>query len=753
MRDLRPVPIQAPPQPPQIWPEPAFAAYSAPQPGLEDVLRKMWSRKLLIAGITLACVVAGAVASAVITPRFQAESRVLVGVQAPRVLNVDSILSGLTANSETLQSEAYVVTSRTMMETVARRLELDRTAEFNPALRERRFSLTRALGIDAALGWVSGLVRPAGARPQAGAAGGGEVGDRRWDRIVASLASRVEAVPLNRSHVISIVAQSENPQLAARISNAFGEVYLEQQIQTKQSATESADQWLQERIAQLREQVNQADQAVEEYRRKHGLYETRSDTVIAQQLAELNREQIAAQNALVEAETRFRQARAEVDTVASAESLPAVLQSPLIQTLRGQQSELEQRAAELSSNYTERHPQRRHIQAQIDELDNKIKAEAKRIVASLEHQLHMATDRYQRVRKEMAALQNDMGAANQEAVTLRQLEREAEANRGMLVALLQRSKETVGQHDLQAPDARLISRADVPLSPSYPPSTLMVVLAGFVGLGSGTLLALLLEGGTRTFRTREDVETETGLPVLAVVPAVSRVRRGGREQRSRYWDAVQMMNTRLCLETESGGPPASVLFTSALAREGKTSLGTAYAKLLAREGQRVVIVELDWKRPSLHTALGRPQQAGLAELLHGIVTPEEAVYRDPETGLHAIFAGDGDQIERSNVWLARLRLLLGTLTRHYDVIILDSAPVSVTPEILHVARLVEQTVFVVKWHDTPRRAVANELASLQRAGASVAGVVLSRVNARRYRRYAYEDRNYAARHPLAYGTG
>lgn len=750
-QELRPI-AHRPTPAPQVWPGPApYVAANDDPGGFWDIAVKLWRHKWLVVGVTAGFVVVAAIASTLMTPRYATESQVLVGVQSPRVLSAESILNGLTANSETVQSEAYIITSRATAERVAKRLQLDTVPEFNAALRPKPlFSLSSIPGYDVVKNWLSDTTQDAQAATPSSMLSPEE---RKWSRVTSSLLGHVQVTPLNRSHILSIEAESENPQLAARVANTFAEVYIEQQMSTKQTAASEADRWLEGRIAKLREQVEKSDQAVEEHRRKYGLYETRSDTVVAQQLAELNRELLVAQNAMVDAQTRYQQASSQLKGTNSLESLPAVLQSPLIQTLRGQQSQLEQRSAQLASSYTDKHPIRRDIAAQIKEIEGKIRGEAQRIIDSLAHQTQMAQDRYNRVKKQMVELETRMARSNEESIPLRQLEREAQANRDMLVALLQRSKETVDQQSLMTADARITSRADVPLSPSFPPSGLILILAAFAGLGGGTLLALFLEGTDQTYRTDEDVETDTGLPVLAVVPNEPRNGRDADNPRASYWESLQMLHTRLSLQAKNGEVPESVLFTSAVPGEGKTSLATAYARLLALEGHRVVLLELDWKNPSLHKALGQPQQAGLAELLHGFVTPEESVYRDGETGLHAIFAGNGEHISQSGVWLARLRLLIGTLSHHYDVIVLDSAPASITPEVLHVSRLVEQSVFVVKWSSTPRRAVQAGLRNLQHAGAAIAGVVFSQVNLDRYHRHANRKGDYRYRQHLAYDVG
>lgn len=728
-------------------------AVGGPRGGGWDAVRKVWRRKWLVAAIAAGFMVAGAIATTFMTPKYTAQARVLIGVQAPQVTEIESVLKGLSANSETVQSEAYVITSRGIAERVARRLALDQDPEFNPSLRDDGGSwlgslhLSRLFNLSAILDWLglgdSGTLK----RPDAPSAldrDAPSAEERFWERIVSRVLGRVDAVPFHRSHVVAIETQSENPLTAARLANTFSDVYIQQQLIRKTEATEKANEWLQARIGELRQKVEESERAVESHRRRHGLYETRSDTVVAQQLAELNRELIAAQNAKAEAESRLEQAESQVTNVNSTQSLPAVLQSPLIHTLRSQQSTLQQKVAELSAIYTAKHPKRRDIQAQIGVLDDKIRAEAERIVDGLRHQQTIAEDRYRRVLERMDELKSQMGAANEETVRLRQLEREAEADRNLLAELLQRSKETAGQAEILVPDAAVISRANVPLSPSFPPRNLIVLVTVFAGLGCGVLLALLIENLDQTFRGGEEVEEHTGLPLLALVPSLrprgQPLIRTLRNPHSPFTGALQRLSARLAIdESASREDSRCLMFTSAVPGEGKSHTAMAFAQVQALNGHRTVVLDLDWKRPSLHRILSQPNRAGLAELLRGEVSPEEAVFRDRDTGLHAIFAGDVNLVRRSAVSFERLHLLLNTLSHHYDVVVLDTSPASAAPEVLHLSRLAQETVFVVKWASTPRRTVANELKSLLQMNARVPGIVLAQVNPRRYRRYDYGE--------------
>jgi len=757
MREISPPPLTGPnpPGPPMngLQHDPRWSPGPPPEDGW-NILRKLWRRKWLAASVTVVFLAAGIAAAAMMTPRYTATARLLIGVQDPHVADIEAVLKNVLPDTETTRSEAYLIASRGMARQVGYRLALDKSAEFNPALEPKDewwrpytpSNLAKEakayLGLDGKPTAPRETQAVPGTEPRSPE-------ERLWEGIEARLLNLLSVEPLNRSRVLEIAAESENPATAAMIANAFSDLYVEQQLTRKQKVTSQANDWLDGRIEDLQEKTQQSERAVEEYRRENGLYETKSDTVIAQQLAALNVDLVDAESAMVDAQSKLAQATAGQNTATSADSLPSVLQSPLIVSLRSQQATLEGTAARLSSTYTDKHPKVRDINAQIANTKGQIEAEIGKIVSSLRHEAQMASDRYDRISARIEDLKTGMGLSNEKMVRLNELEREAEANRTMLQSLLQRSKETVGQQSLQTSNAEIISRASVPFSPSFPPTTLIVVLAALTGIGCGVLVALLVENLDRTFRSSEEVEEYTGFPTLALVPTIGMRQRSPKhvieKPMSTFSGSLRTLNTHLALGGTGNDETSQVLmFTSALPGEGKSRISSSFAQLTASEdGKRVILLDLDWRRPSLHRLFNQTPQNGLTNLLSGEISAEQAVYQDPESGVHMMFAGDAAGRNLGHgLWIERLRMLLYTLSRHYDLIVLDAPPAMVAPEVLHLARLVDSTIFVVKWATTPKRIVSRQIRNLCNAQANLAGVVLSQVNARRYQKYGHSDAGY-----------
>lgn len=727
------------------------ARHNAREDGGWELLWKLWRRKWLVLCFSAVLGAAAAFAAQSTTPRYEAEARVLIGAQQPNVTEIKAVLENLTANSDTVRTEAYVIASRKMARRVAERLSLDQSPVFNPALRDDR-SIWEDLGLDSLVRAAKATISAVGSdSDQSAPAPRTTEGERRarlWENIESRVLSRIAVEPLNRSHVLRIVAETEDPALSARLANTFAETYTSQQLSSKEQAAERANEWLDKRLGELRAQVEESERAVEAYRDEHDLYATRSDTVVGQQMAALNDGLIVTETAVAEAQARLSQARALRGEGGDLQSVPSVLQSDLILSLRQQKAELERNAADLSADYTDKHPKVQNIQAQLADVNQRINAEIERIVTSLENELQIAQKNRARAGERMQEAKGDMGQSNSAEVRLRELQREAEANRQLYEALLQRSKETAYQTGMMAPGGEVVSAAAMPSVPSYPPKKLMLAVGVLAGFGIGVLLALLLEKLDQSFRTPEEVEDLTGLPALAVLPKL-RVRGSGRcnyvlkNPRSVYADALRMLDTQLSLEQRPDAIPNVTLFTSAAPGEGKSYTSCSYAQVMARENKKVALIDLDWRQPSQHRLFGqRFRQLGVIDLLNGEVDPEEIIHEDRDSGVHVLFTGKLSRMRGETVSLERVQALLETLSRHYDLVVVDTSPLKVTPEVLHLARIADHVVVNVKWGATRRSTVTAEIKNLARSGAHVSGVVLSQVDPKRYKQYSYGEGEY-----------
>jgi capsular exopolysaccharide synthesis family protein len=749
-----------PPTPHYLTAEPvARLAPAAEEQGFLETIRKLWRHRGLIAVCT---VVLGGAAIAVawsMPSIYVSEARVLVGVQAPRLPNVESLVADVSPDAERVQNEGFILQSRNIAKQVIDQLKLRDDPEFNPSLRKpsfwSRLNLRQYLPptID---GWIAQLTS---AKPQAAdgdkftgfsTGAGAATSD---DRLVDALLSRVDVSTLGRSYVLSIKAESLNPATAAAIANTLAERYLDYQRRDKIESIDRVDKFLLGRVAELREQVSKSDQAVEDYRRSHDLYKSAGSGVTAQQLNELNTQLTAAQTAKAEAESRLNEAQEMRKGSLNNESVPEVLRSPLITVLKQQLADSERKAAELSASYGARHPALVNARAEAANIQGRVGAEVSKIVEGLSREARSANARYEALAKNFESVKKQMGAVNDRSIQLESLERDATVNRNLLEAMLLRAKQSTGAETILQANAKLVSPAAPAGAPSYPPKALIAFLGVAGGMMVGAAIALLREGGDHTFRRAEQIESATGLPVMAVVPQV-----GGRtppamqvlrQPTSAYSEALRRLHIGVEL-SEAAASPKVILFSSATPSEGKSVMVASLGRLLASNGKRVLLIDCDWRSPRLHQIFRCGNRDGLASLLiDKDVQLDQVIHHDALSGVDVMPAGSWSPRFAHLLSSDYMRRLLEALEPHYEFIILDTPPALVTADVLALSRLVEKVVFVVRWGHTRQEAVLEALKQIVDAQGDVAGIVMSRVVSKQYRQYSYGDPFFEGRRTAA----
>lgn len=766
---------------------------------LMDVGRRLWRRKWLI----LAVAVAGTVGTAFIlnqmTPQYRAQSLVMISGQNSNILNLEAVVAGLPNDVQTIETQTEVLRSRQLIEKVILDLNLDQYPEFNPALREpsmlaRNFETARgfvmsllpsftdeakaqdgkaAMAPASAPSIVQAATAADPAPPGTTAAVDGmeiksgkellqEAKDRRTEmnRVVDTFLDRLDIKQRGESQVIALTFQSADPGTAAAAANKLADLYIVEQLEAKFEATQRATEWLNERIDDLRRRVEDSERAVAEYRQTNGLLVSATGTpLVSQELGDLNTELTSANIARAEAEARLRQVQ-EIVRRGGAASYSEVLSSPLIVSLRQQQSELQRQYADLSGELGSQHPRMRSLRAEISDLNSGIRNEISKIIQGLENEVAVARARQETLKSNMEGLKGEVAQANEASVVLRSLEREAQSNRMLLETMLNRFQETnqLDEPDMQQPDARVISYAEAPLEPSSPKFNLLLAMA-FIGFTSiGGLSALALEQMDRTYRSGEQLEKDTGLPVLGLVPLVRGFTRMGRrpetqvleKPNSLFTEALRGVYTSLLLQPGQS-LPKTLMVTSARPMEGKTSLSITLTRLLAMSGRRVLIVDCDLRKPKVGERFGlEPDAPGVVDVIRGKIALTDAMRKDEASGAYVLPAGRIDASAPDLFGGELIANLLKSISGSFDQIIVDSAPVLAVSDPRLLSRQVDGAIIAVRWGDTPRSLAKLAIKQFVNAGGTVSGLVLSMVDVKKNRTYGYEDSGQYADKTMSY---
>lgn len=716
---------------------------------IRELLHRISGRRWTIIGLTLLLTLVAAFAIVQLTPFYRASTQVMIEQRQSRVANVEEVLGGLSGERETIESEIRVIGSRKLAEKVIAKLQLADDPEFNTALRPK----SELKAVLHPREWVPSVAAPLvslmGFDMDPAPVTEEELLERERARVVDRFLERMTVAAEGRSRVITITFTSERPAMAATIANAIADLYLLEQLEAKYDATRLATNWLNERVADLREKVLASEQAVETFREQAGLIEGKGVTVASQQVSELNTQLILARSQRAEAEARLRQVQSLVGSGGAMESAAEVLRSPLIQRLKEQEAEVLRRAADLSQQYGAKHPRMIGVRAELDDIKAKIALEVRQIVAGLRNEAEVARAREAALAAGLGSLKRNMGDANVSEVRLRALEREAEANRALFENFLSRLKETTAQENLQQADARIISRADLPESPHFPRVELMMLAAACASFGIAVGIAILQEHLDPGFRSSEQIEALLSVAGLGLVPLLGCMRGVHRSPEnyvverptSAFAESLRTLHTALLLSNVDQ-PPKTVLITSSVPREGKTTVAVSMARLMARSGRRVLLIDADLRRPRVDVALHMPGKPGLVEVLARSIPVDEAVQRDQASGLDVLPAGERPTSPPDLFASAQMRALLAELRERYDLILIDAPPVLAVSEARILARLVDTTLFVIRWANTPREVAAMGVKQIQEGGGHVAGAVLSLVNVKKHARYGYGDSGY-----------
>ena len=676
------------------------AADSMPaDPSLLALLAAVWRRRLWV--IVPVVVAAGLVMVALtfMPSMYRAATKILVEPQETAFTRpqTDTGSDRSTLDSQGVQSQVEVILSVDIARKIIEDFDLASRPEFNRSLRAQSFT-------DQILSLI-GL-----------GSDGSSSSSGNSDRLLSRFYSHLRAYAASDSRIITVDFKSEDRVLTAEIANAVADAYIELQRRIRQESTQEASAWLDEQIQALRIKVAEAERTVEDYRSQSGLFELQRgaenpSTLTSQQLSELSSQIVQAKSQRADAQARARLIR---DLLASGRPIEAsdVLNSQFIQRLSEEEVRLRAQIAELSSTLLPRHPRMRELNAQLSDLSQQIRDETDKIVRGLENEAQVAAEREQQLTESLETVKLEASDSNRMEVELRALEREAKAQRDLLESYLARYRDASARDSLAAApaDARIVSRATVPVSAFFPKPNLMLAVAivaalvlsvaGVLGHELATAYALSgaavaqrrayapgydhdlsderfwPEGGPRVRGAgsaspdgSQHVEASRG----GVVISPDRFRRSP-EPEVRYSAAFSTaIGEAWAAATQLNRP---VLVTG-LKRDERVGLGgIRLAEAMARDGRRIMVVDCDFESDVVASVGAKPGRKGIAELLAGDVDFGDVMFRFSNSPIHGIGAGrpkdDPAVLFRSDTFESTLDVLGGT----YQAIIIVAAPIT-----------------------------------------------------------------------------
>jgi capsular exopolysaccharide synthesis family protein len=714
----------------------------------------LWLRRYPLLAVFILVITVSIVQISQLIPRYTAEAVILVGTAKAQVVNVEEVLSGDMNRYGAASGEVEVLKSRGLIKKVINKYNLLDIAEFNPTLVEAKppgilsflnpgnwFSQELKQDMKSALGTDdAATIKLQDEEEKAG-------------KLLVTAANIYSGKMTISNEVLSSVVkvafESTDPKVAAKIANAHAETYIINQLEAKFEATEKATSWLNERLSDLRQKVEAAEQAVEIYRNKYSLGKDEgSGGIFGEQLSEINSMLIIAKSERAGAEARLRQIKKLVKSGADIETAGDVVASVMVRNLRQQESDLTQKMSEMAVEFGVKHPKMIRIKAELASLKAKISTEIKKVIGALENEVEVTKSKEYSLRGSLKNLESKTGKSRREEVQLRALKREANANRALFEQFLSRFKETTSTQGIQEADARIISEAEVPSGVSYPNTSRLYKMAFVLALGLALTTVYLLEMLHPGLRTPEQIEKLFDIPTLGIVPLVEGkidpVNYVLEKPHSSFAEALNTLRVSLAL-SDPDKHVKTILISSAVPEEGKSTLSICMARGAAKAGHKVALIDADLRRPSLVKKMGMDEpKKGLTDL---VIDHSDQIYdymvKDEKSGLYLMTKGAGEYTSPTDIFTSKtMTNIIAQLKKEFDLVIFDTPPVMAVSDARALAPQVDKTVFTVRWDSTPRKVIKAALQQLTNAEPNLSGIVLQRVDLKQYTAYGYGDSGY-----------
>jgi succinoglycan biosynthesis transport protein ExoP len=560
---------------------------------------------------------------------------------------------------------------------------------------------------------------------------------------------------MTQLYVFSVSVTSVDPVRAARLANAVAAAYVVEKLDARLEAAKRSSAWFTDRLAELGTQLRKSEEAVAKYRAEHNLIGSLSQ----QQLSELNAKLVAARTDTAAKKVRLDLLKSIEAKGGNVQSLPELVGiGSSINSLSDKLATVKQKEADLTARYTRNYPLVVNLRAERREIERAIASEMKQVTTKIRNDYELAKAKEAAMEQSLQEATGQTGIDNKTAIKLRELERTAAANKTLYEDFLQKSKMVREQATYEARDARVINPAQPPGAPSSPKIfrsiLVMLFLGSILGIGGAVAKERLNSG----FVTPQQIEEVLELPLLASVNRMgtSATVINGKVipiavlpigmPRSHFSEEVRMLRNRIRL-TDVDNPPKIIQVTSTLPNEGKTTVALSLAASAAATNVRVLFIDADTRNPAASDFLGIRKERGLVDLLLDNASPQTTIKYNETAKYWVLGAGRDTQNPTDLLSSERMKSLLEICRRSFDYVIIDTPPVAPFADPLLVSRLVDKTVYVVRWKKTPREMVTYSLQKFP-DHEHIAGIVFNFVNeaeARKHGKHAYSHYDSAYR--------
>lgn len=691
-------------------------------PALETIWAAVWNHRNVAMGVIVGAFLLGLLATFLATPQYTSTTRLEILPDAPVATSVEGQRDKALINELSFYNTQYsLLQSESLAERVVRAGNLTADKDFLAAFK-----------LDDPDASMSSADRQSLANDAA-----------------AILLDSLSIAPVRNSSLVDAGFTTPSPRLSAKLATLWAQQFLQASIDRRFAATSDARKYLEARLQALRQNLETSERSLINYNMDKGIVtisserdangRTQTETLVGSDITETSK-------ALAKAREMRIAAEAELPNVMTGS---ATVNAAAIGTMRQTRAELEAELARQRITFGDDYPSIVSLRAQIANLDRSIGNETARSSQGNREAYNASVKRERDLEAELGRLTQKYNTQQRESIEMAILQREVDSNRQLYDGLLQRYKE-IGVAGVGTNNISVVDSAKVPGKPSSPRLLLNVALALLAGIGLAGGLIFLLEKMDSSIRDPQDVAKRFDLPLLGAIPETldQPVAAAVIDKKSAIYEAYFSLMTNLTFLTGHGAP-RSIMLTSSRPKEGKSSSSLCLATALATTGKSVVLVDADLRNPSLNRYLDTPNQKGLSHYLAGDDNLGAMLSELPKYGFTLLTAGKTPPNAAELLGSDRFELLMDTLLKQFDHVLVDSAPLLGLADAPLIARRVEGVLFTIEANSTKTRIVNASLMRLRMAGAKLFGAIVTKVGAKNSA-YGY---GYGYGYGYSYGPG
>jgi capsular exopolysaccharide synthesis family protein len=742
---------------PAAAPPPPVSPLAAPAIGLEphlfDRLAVLYKYRWASIGVFMLVVGWVMVDSYTAIPMYRATARVLIEDPGADVATPTEIARSITIQDPEIYMETQlrIIKGRELAQRVAPKLDLSHVAEFNgqgpkPTQLARAITLIKFYAM-----WPYRLITSGGAIPTMAPVGSAAVSSSDH---ADALASRLSVNRVRGSQLVDLIYDSADPNFAAKAVNTFADDYVDENLKLKVASLEKSAEWIAGEVSRQAALVSQSELALADYKEKQGAGSLDSNqNIVVARLTSLNESTTKARTERIQKESLWKQIQAAGQDV---DAISSVLANSAVQSLKGQVASLQQERSRIAERYGEKHPDFIKINASLASAQQQLKSEISKAVLNAKNEYEQAVTQERVLQESLNEAKQAASDLGRKGVDYSVLQRNAESNQRVYDQLITREKELRVVANSRTNNVRVVDRATVPGGPYTPDHRRDWIFAIAFGLAFGLGIAFVIDYLDDTVKTPEDITRRLKLRFLGMVPIVPGDRHPLISGPVPHDFGEAYRSIRTSIAGALTGPGARIIaVASSQPLEGKTTTAVNMAMALAVGGARVLLIDADMRRPSVHKALRMTNDRGLSQLLAGQARMREVVQRTHDPNLLTITAGRTPANPSELLASDRMRALLSGLeTGPFDWIVIDTPPVLAVTDAMILAPLVSAVTFVIGAEMTRQRLAERAVETMLSSNPRLVLAVLNKVDVGRNkyyysRYYGHQYKNYYAESPAA----